>query len=382
MQDGKVAEVSGTKGYPDQAVEDVMLDEVADKVFSLPGGDTYYGSILDKKKLIEMDRKFQDGEHFSIEELRFLYEVDRKIDRINNYPDVRIKEFRAHRDVHERQLAAVYGDDMAMVMVLDERELTSQFIELIEKGVSVDILLNKLDRDVMNFNGHIFHSTFTLFIDGLVPYLLSKGADPNLLIEKISPRSLIENHRILIDAGAVIDIEATMDNIGKHDIIRHASDLLDCGATSEQIINKLTKLEISKYFHVLIERGVDPNLVITYLTPATIVSRLSLFLDAGAEIDLDQLVLKMKPATIASQLPTLIKYGANIDVQHLLQRLPAEVVLRNLVQFQAVGVTVDIAKLLTYVKPTRRKALRGWILAAGHNPDHYRSELRQTRKHR
>ena len=356
MVDGNVAEVSGTKGHPHQALEDVLVDEVTDKVFSLEGGAEYYSAMLDKKKIIEMDEKFQDGIPFTIEELRFLYEIDRPIGSLNNYPDVRLNEFRKQSSDHKYQFAQLFGDD-AEWMVRDPDDIRArEFDELLENGASVSALIHRVGRKY--------------YLGDKVPDLLSRGADPTVLVDNLMDRAIIDNLSELNAAGALFDSERIFQVAGEntYTLRRVAKSLIEIGIDSGRIAEKFDAKHIERDFRHLIESGIHPDHVTQSLAPGIILTNLRMLLVAGSTIDLNELAAKLKPSQVASQLAVFIKYGATIDTHELMKQLPAETILKYLKQFQQAGVEVDTLELIKKVKPKRLKAQRGWLLAAGVDP--------------
>ena len=106
-KNGQVAEISGlNKG---QALEDSLVSIVEEKVKSLPGGEHYLEAFKDKHILMQMDRKVQNSEPLTVEELRFLCEIDRPIVTLDTYnnEDPRIPELKKRYDCGE--LTRQYG---------------------------------------------------------------------------------------------------------------------------------------------------------------------------------------------------------------------------------------------------------------------------------
>ncbi len=140
MQQGEIAEVRGINA--DQNLEPVMVDIAKEKYSSLPGGDKYEKRASDMKKLTEIEKKFISTDHIdkrfseigtepllfepkesnnaqeiiklkkeletiaqenrkvelSQEELKFLYEIDGKIEGFGYQRDPRIDQIKGQRD--------------------------------------------------------------------------------------------------------------------------------------------------------------------------------------------------------------------------------------------------------------------------------------------
>jgi hypothetical protein len=83
---GQVSELSGTANS-DQTVHPSLLETVLKKATSLPGGDVYCTIREDMKRLAELDRKSKSGEELSLDELSFIYELERPIEYLYGYND-------------------------------------------------------------------------------------------------------------------------------------------------------------------------------------------------------------------------------------------------------------------------------------------------------
>lgn len=128
MQQGEIAEVRGINA--DQNLEPIMLDIAKEKTQTLPGGEKYEKKVSDMKKLTEIEKKLPDTSNvfrgntedsmedasqrdedldyirstseeveLTKEELRFLYEIDNKIEGFGYQEDPRIEELKNKRDL-------------------------------------------------------------------------------------------------------------------------------------------------------------------------------------------------------------------------------------------------------------------------------------------
>lgn len=96
MQNHQVAEVRGINAS--QELEPVMVEKAEAKLADLPGGEAYKQKAADMKHLTELERKVSKGEVISLDELRFLYEIDHPIEGFGYEKDPRIQELRSGRD--------------------------------------------------------------------------------------------------------------------------------------------------------------------------------------------------------------------------------------------------------------------------------------------
>ena len=171
--DGQVAEISGLK--EGQALNDSLVSIVEEKVKTLPGGEKFLGAFADKQELIRLDRKMQNNEDLTKEELEFIYELNRPIktlDTYNNY-DPRIPE-----------LKEKYGIEYALNTGIDANILIS-------KSQSYDIAEN-LDA------------------------LLEHGANIDIdnLVSELDPYKIVDSLDTLLEHEANIDIDNLVSKLG------------------------------------------------------------------------------------------------------------------------------------------------------------------------
>jgi hypothetical protein len=87
---GRVFEVRGIE--ENQNIEENMLDIARGKYLLLPGGDGYERRYNDMKLLTLINEKTWDDQELTIEELMFLYEIDKDIAGFGTKPDPRIRD--------------------------------------------------------------------------------------------------------------------------------------------------------------------------------------------------------------------------------------------------------------------------------------------------
>lgn len=97
MAGGSVAEVRGIN--PSQELEPVMADITAERIKDLPGGDVYNKKAQDMKRLTWLERTLTENPNATLTnaDLRFLYEIDNKIEGFGYDRDPRISQTRALR---------------------------------------------------------------------------------------------------------------------------------------------------------------------------------------------------------------------------------------------------------------------------------------------
>lgn len=190
---GQVAEISGLKGGSSQFVEDALVPTIQAKVEGLSGGERYLQAFEDKQMLISMDRKFQNGEPFSLEELIFLYEVDRPIEYIDSYAkDPRIKQFKGDEQQHIQQIAEAKGISIkdAELFIWTSKYIRTHLDDLLSSGYNPTTIAIKLLE-----TGHA------------IPIILNldkfSGLDHNIVVNSI------------LDSGNGFELSYVVDYLGK-----------------------------------------------------------------------------------------------------------------------------------------------------------------------
>lgn len=309
MQRGSVAEISGLK--QDQSLEDALVPEVMQKVNSLPGGDRYLEAFRDKQQMIALDKKFQAGEAFTTDELKFMYEIDRAIKYLNNRGnDPRLRDFKQERETHEVQLREVYGKEAAL-KVLTEYEIPNKLEELLDKGVSVDMLTPYLGAE------QIFKERERLAKAGAVIDI--KGLYPNLMTSVV-----LQNLDDLRAAGVQIQPYELMNRLHQQELGYHVSSLLSAGVDVRDLMEKLDTYDISNNVNTLLEAGGDAKIIMRSLNIWGILGHLPELMAAGASVDLQQLVDHLSPWALPVYAERLIQAG--FDAQQLAEKLPLEAI--------------------------------------------------------
>lgn len=99
MQEDSIAEVRGIAG--DQNLDPYIAPVVEAKMKEFPDGVQYDKKSKDMKRLTELENKTRKGEVLNKEDLRFLYEMDSKIEGFGYHRDPRIEEIQKRRNSKE-----------------------------------------------------------------------------------------------------------------------------------------------------------------------------------------------------------------------------------------------------------------------------------------
>jgi hypothetical protein len=96
MNGDSIAEVRGIA--PSQELDPYISDVVSEKMEEFPDGAEYQKKAADMKHLTDIEERSTLGQELSAEDLRFLYQLDGKIQGFGYEEDPRIKEIIAARD--------------------------------------------------------------------------------------------------------------------------------------------------------------------------------------------------------------------------------------------------------------------------------------------
>ena len=151
MEGNQVAEVRGIA--PGQNVEDNLLDVVAEKLSTLPGGSEYYKKVEQMRRLTEIDNRVKAGGELTVEDLVFL-RFGERIEGFGLYDDDRVDkllENRYREDDFDFVLRSA-GDIDELAGRMNIKELFPQEIrKLLELGINVDNLVSRMN-DVQLFD--------------------------------------------------------------------------------------------------------------------------------------------------------------------------------------------------------------------------------------
>ncbi len=145
----------------DQNMEQEMIPIIEEKLKEFPDRDKYYKKEHDMKYLTSIDNKVKKGMILSKEELRFLYEIDSKIEGFGCEKDPRIERIQRKRDKLE---------DYSIIFDCDKSQVSDNIDDIINgKGITV-FVGNIIFRELTNANGLILPEIIggSLYLDGLI----------------------------------------------------------------------------------------------------------------------------------------------------------------------------------------------------------------------
>jgi hypothetical protein len=123
MQGEKIAEVRGIA--PNQNLDPYISPVIDEKLGEFVDGEAYKKKSSDMKRLTEIETEYTTTNTLSSEQLRFIYEIDNRIEGFGYCKDPRINELLEGRD--RRQ-------DIAMILNLQPHEISFTVEEALEGG--------------------------------------------------------------------------------------------------------------------------------------------------------------------------------------------------------------------------------------------------------
>ena len=121
MEGDNISEVRGIA--PDQNMDPYIGDVVKEKMDEFPDGEHYKKKSDDMKKMTELEERNEKGEELSTDDLRFLYQIDSKIEGFGYEDDPRIEEIIQGRDTRS-DLSLVIGCSPEEISLIQEEALS------------------------------------------------------------------------------------------------------------------------------------------------------------------------------------------------------------------------------------------------------------------
>jgi hypothetical protein len=106
-----------------QHLDDYIAPVVQEKLSQIPGGEKWRAKMEDMKRLASIHIKHKQRDTLAKEDLRFLYEIDRKIQSTGYGKDPRITEILSGRDVKE-DLSVIFGIPKEQISTTKEEALS------------------------------------------------------------------------------------------------------------------------------------------------------------------------------------------------------------------------------------------------------------------
>ena len=141
MEGDSIREVRGIR--PKQELDPYISDVVSQKMEEFPDGVDYQKKAADMKHLTDIEERHTLGQELSPEDLRFLYQLDGKIQGFGYEEDPRIKEILSNRD-NISDLNSIFETNPEITGNLNLSFLTSAEGLKLPESVGGDLSLNGL----------------------------------------------------------------------------------------------------------------------------------------------------------------------------------------------------------------------------------------------
>ena len=135
MEDDSIGEIRGIADH--QNLEPEMEEVVKDKIKDFPDKDEYYKKVNDMEMLTKIYKKHNNNEELTKEEIRFLYELDYKIEGFGYDEDPRIEEIIEDRNAKK---------DLSIALNLKENQIALNQYELTNDTIYYNSSLNLFNK--------------------------------------------------------------------------------------------------------------------------------------------------------------------------------------------------------------------------------------------
>ena len=299
--DGNVAEVSGLNDG--QAIEDALVPIVQEKVLSLPGGEKYNQSFKDKQELIRLDKKMQENQDLTEEELEFIYEINRNIVTLDTYngSDPRLKELKNKYNIQYILDHDIEIDFNKLAKSMRPSDIVENLDALINHGADIDVnkLVKRMDSSDIAEN-----------LDALINH--GVDIDVNELVERTDYDGIARSLDTLINHGADIDVNELVKKMHRFDIVENLDTLIKHGVDAYILVKRMDPSGIADNLDAIINHGADAKILVERMYSYDVADNLDTLISHG--VDANILVKRMHPSDISRSLDTLINYGADINV--------------------------------------------------------------------
>lgn len=143
------------------------------------------------------------------------------------------------------------------------------------------------------------------------------------VLEKTSSSDMVANLDILLEKG--IDVNLVFNKLSSYGVLHNFDTLLEKGINVNTAFNRLNSYDISQNLNILLEKGVDINAIFNELDSDGISQNLDTLLEKG--IDINAIFNELNSDGIAQNLNTLLEKG--IDVNVVLDKLGSDGISQN-----------------------------------------------------
>jgi hypothetical protein len=214
-----------------------------------PGGEKKFQAFQDNLELIRLDRKFQAGdEPFTEEELDFVFQISRPIERINPFnQDNRIAEM---QDIDR---------------LLDIGTDADALIDILNRHIDLFRTLAKDDEEFKDNIDKSVEKARTLLFAKHIDKFLAAGADADRLVESLNSHDIADNLDKLLAAS--VDVDKVAKLLSPYEAANSLDKLLAAGATIsiDGLVESLKPNELSRNVDKFLAAGVDADRLVESL---------------------------------------------------------------------------------------------------------------------
>ncbi len=157
------------------------------------------------------------------------------------------------------------------------------------------------------------------------------------VLEKTSSSDMVANLDILLEKG--IDVNLVFNKLSSYGVLYNFDTLLEKGINVNAAFNRLNSYDISQNLNILLEKGVDINAIFNELDSDGISQNLDTLLEKG--INVNVAFNKLNNIDISQNLDTLLEKG--IDVNAAFNGLGSYGISQNLDTLLEKGIDVNAA---------------------------------------
>lgn len=261
MQEGMVAEVRGINTA--QELEPEMMDITAEHLQSLPGGEEYIGKAQDMKLVTIIEKKIANDPDagLSVDELRFIYEIDRNIygfgyaaDGYGFARDPRVSQIRSKRNVVV---------DMAELFDVPRYTIADARVAEYDEGTTV--VVGDLDvRDWFSGSEDFLPSLKYVYgqvtgFDQAEDHVL--GLQAAIRLSRFSRKVVSEEDEIGVSAQALLASAKKFDKPGQEYLLRSAMQAEELTEKLKETIGAFDRANLQPFASSMIKQGNEAGLV-------------------------------------------------------------------------------------------------------------------------
>ncbi len=190
MENDTISEVRGIA--PEQNLDPYIADVVREKVQQFPDGALYEKKAYDMQMLTYIERKMKAGDELDKDDLKFLYEIDSRIEGFGYERDPRIDELRAQRNPVE---------DAPIVLECEPQQIAYSIEEVSE---NTKAYIGPLIKDIFNILPKHIEHIYTFFPERKIMQREIKTG--NKSADELERELLMQHYNLLRQTRKMLEI--------------------------------------------------------------------------------------------------------------------------------------------------------------------------------